>query len=221
MADTGAKHPIVIEGSDSAKTFGIKGFPTMYVVDADGKVAAQGMPNEQMLEQLLQKVRLVPKLPAKLAPMQKLLDARKFAEARAGLSKVAETSVVEEEKSSAQAAVAWIDENATRRMASAAEDLGKGNIADAAQIYRDLSEQYKGTDAGTSAANALKELLADPAKKKELDAADGLAKLKAKIADMKAKKALPFVKGFVNSNKGTKAGDAAQKVLEGLEKELD
>ncbi len=40
----------MIEGTDSAATYEIKGYPTAYLIDPDGKVAMVGMPNEAAIE---------------------------------------------------------------------------------------------------------------------------------------------------------------------------
>lgn len=219
VEQTKAKHPIVIESSDSAATYEIKGFPTMYVLDPDGKVAAQGMPNEGMLEELLKKALKPPALIGKAAATQKLFDGRKYGDARAQLAKLAETGT-DEEKASAAEAVQWIDEMAKRRLASAAEESA-ADPGSAAVSLKQTAEQWKGTPFADDASKALKDLLADPAKKKEVDAAEALVKLEAKIADMKPKKALPFVKGFATSWKGTKAGEKAEKLLADLERKTD
>lgn len=220
VADTSAKHPIVIEGTDSASTYQIKGFPTTYLIGADGKVIAEGMPNEQMIEEALRYVRLVPKLaPAKLAPIQKLLDARKLAEARAALVKARDAGS-EEEKAAATEAIDWIDESGKLALQGAGEMVTSGDFAGAAAEYRRVGEQHKGTEHGDAAAKALKDLLADPARKREVDAADAFEKLREKISDMKPKKALPSVKGFLTSWKGTKAAAEAEKIREKLERAI-
>ncbi|MCG3135274.1 MAG: hypothetical protein HMLKMBBP_02806 [Planctomycetes bacterium] len=219
VEQTKAKHPIVIEGTDSANAYEIKGFPTTYLIDPDGKVSMVGMPNEGAIEELLKRALQPPTLVGKAAATQKLFDARKYGDARAQLAKLAETGT-DEEKASAGEAVKWIDEMAKRRLASAAEESST-DPGSAAVSLRQTAEQWKGTPYADEAAKALKDLLADPAKKKEVDAAEALAKLEAKIADMKPKKALPFVKGFVGSWKGTKAGEKAEKLLSDLERKAD
>lgn len=219
VEQTKAKHPIVIEGTDSAATYEIKGFPTTYLIDPDGKVSMVGMPNEAAIEELLKKALKPPALVGKAAATQKLFEARRYGDARAQLAKLAETGT-DEEKASATEAISWIDEMARRRLASAAEESA-ADPGSAAVSLKQTAEQWKGTPFADDAGRALKDLLADPAKKKEVDAAEALVKLEAKIADMKPKKALPFVKGFTNSWKGTKAGEKAEKLLTDLERKAD
>lgn len=123
VADTGARHPIVIESGDSLRAYGGTGFPTMVVIGADGRIAANGMPNEAMIEDLLKKVRLAPKLPAKLAPAQQLLDRKKYGEARKLLEKSAAEGAPEDERSAATAAIEWIDATGKATVEDARADL--------------------------------------------------------------------------------------------------
>lgn len=216
VAETSAKHPIVIESSDSATSFGIKGFPTTYLIGADGKVVAEGMPSPDMIEAALTKVNLPPALPEKLAAIQKLLDAKKFGEARKALEKpAADEKAAESDRTAAAAMIEWLDGNAKRRLESATAEASSDPVSSAEALSL-LSEQFKGVPAGDEAAKALKDLLADPARKKEVDAAKKLDDLRERIAEMKPKKAIPAVKGFLTSWKGTKAAGEAQKILDKL-----
>ena len=217
VAETKATHPIVIENGDSMPAYESNSFPTIVLIGADGRILATGGIADQQIEEALKAVILPPTLPAKLAPAQALLDKRKFGEARVLLEKAsADEKAAEDDKSAAAAAVTWIDELAKRRMDGAAADASKGDPVSAAETYEQLAEQFKGTPAEGAAAAALKELLADPAKKKEVDGAKAWDKLQTAIRELKPKKAIPKVKGFLSSFKGTKAAEAAQKVLDGL-----
>jgi hypothetical protein len=227
VTETGAKHPIVIESQNSDEAFGVGGYPTIYLIGADGKIiSGKGIPNDAMIEDALKSVRVPPKLTPKLAPQQKLMDARKYGEARAALAKAVET-LTDLDKDQAQAVIAWIDENAAKSLEQAnayagkaadgaTADASKADPVEAAAIYREIAEQYKGLEAANTAAAGLKDLLADPAKKKEVDAADGWEKLQDRIAELKPKKAVPLLKAFLNAHKGTKAAEAAQKVYNRL-----
>ena len=220
VADTKATHPIVIEGSDSAQTFGISGFPSSFLIDADGKVAWSGHPGNltpELIEAQLKNVRLVPQLPAKLSAAQALLDKRKFGDARKLLEKAAaDEKASDEDRKAATDAVAWLDDNAQRHMKSAAEDAAKDPFS-ASEAYSDLAEQYKGTETASAAEKALKDLLSDPAVKKEIDCTRKFADVKARIRDLKPKKAIPIVKGFLSGAKGTKVATQAEELLRTLE----
>lgn len=225
VAKNSPKYPIVIESVDSGKTFGLQGgYPTQYVIDTAGKIAWAGNFFEsepradEILEKLLAAVRLTPELPGKLAPLGKLLEQRKFGEAHGALAKAAadEAAPADERKAAADA-VKWIDETGAAALAAAGENERTGLVADAAAAYETIAAEHAGLDAGTKAAAALKSLLADPKKKREVDGAKALAKARAKAADLAPKKALPVLRSVATNFKGTKAGDEAAKLVEELE----
>lgn len=218
VADTGAKHPVVIEEGDSIKSFAGKGFPTIVLIGADGRVLANGGISDAQIEEALKEVEIAPKLPAKLAAAQALLDKRKYGEARAALEKAgAVESAPEEERKAAQDAVAWLDETAKQRLDRASVKATQGDAVAAAEIYERTIAEYKGAEPAAAAAAALKELTSDPAKKKEIDGAKAWADLQEKIADMKPKKALPLLRSFVSKYEGTKAGEEGRKILQRYE----
>ncbi|MCE9637662.1 MAG: TlpA family protein disulfide reductase [Planctomycetes bacterium] len=221
VAETGAKHVIVMESGDSGNTYKIKGYPSSFLIDVNGKIVGtsdDGGVNDGAIEAQLQKVLLPPKLPAKLAAVQALLDKRKYADARKLLDKAAaDEKATEDDRKAATDAIAWMDEAAKRRMASAAADATAGEYPDAAETYTQIGEQWKGLPAADDAAAALKDLLADPAKKKEIDAAAKFDDVRARIAELKPKKAIPVLRGFLSNWKGTKAGSKAEAILKELE----
>lgn len=217
VAKNKATHPIVIESGDSMRAYKSDSFPTIVLIGADGVILATGGIADQQIEEALKSVVLPPVLPASLAPAQALLDKRRFGEARALLVKAAADEKAEEGgRASATEAVTWIDETAKRRMDGAAADAAKGDPAAAAETYEQVADLWKGAPAADAAAAALKELLSDPARKKEIDAAKAWDKLQTALVELKAKKAVPKLKGFLSNFKGTKAADAAQKALDEL-----
>lgn len=225
VAETGAKHVIVMENGDSGNTYKIKGYPSSFLIDVNGKIVGtsdDGGINDAAIEAQLQKVLLPPKLPAKLAPAQALLDKKKFADARKLLDKAAaDEKASEDDRKAASDAIAWMDEAAKRRLAAAAEDAAAADYPAAAETYTQVGEQWKGLPAADDAAKALKDLLADPAKKEEIDAAAKFDDVRARIAELKPKKAIPVLKGFVSNWKGTKAGSKAEEILKDLEAQVD
>jgi hypothetical protein len=221
VADTSAKHVIVLESGDSGNSYKIKGYPSTFLIDVNGKIVGtsdDGGVSDQAIEAQLAKVLLPPKLTPKLAPAQALLDKKKFADARKLLDKTtADEKAADEDKKAAEEAVKWMDEAAKRQLDAAAADVTGGDYASAAETYVRISEQFKGLPAGTDADKALKDLLADPARKKEIDAANRFDEMKARLSDLKPKKAIPIVKGFLTNWKGTKAGAKAEELLKDLE----
>lgn len=218
VAKFSPKFPIVIESGDSLDKYEGSGFPTQVAIGPDGKIIGDSF-SEQMISDYLGKQHVPPKLPEKLAAAyQKFLDKDKLVDARKMLADVAAGKGSDEEKTAADGMVKWIDEGGASALASAAETDGKGDPAGAAEVYEDLVKSYAGMDAATKAADALKALLADPAKKKEVDAAKALAKARAEAAgEHTAKKKIALFQAVVKAWKDTKAGAKAAQILDKLE----
>jgi hypothetical protein len=217
VAQTGAKFPIVIESTNSIEAYEGRGFPTQVAIGPDGKIIGDSF-SEQMIADYLPKQRIPPKLPEKLqAAYQKLMDKDKLADARKLLVD-ASAKGTEEEKTAAQGMVQWIDEGGTAQLTAAAEADTKGDPAAAAEIYEDLVKSYAGLEPATKAAEAMKTLLADPAKKKEVDGGKALAKARVEASgEAMVKKKIAAFNVVVTKWKGTKAAAKAADIIAKLE----
>lgn len=238
---TKATHAFVSERTDTAYVLGVGAFPYAFLVDVEGTIAWSGHSDNVMpdiVEAELRKVRRPPKLPDSMAAIRKLLDARKYGEARRALERVASPEKVpgagttpgtgtkpgtekmtEADRTAVAEAIAWIDALARRRMDLATVDGIKGDVVSAAEGLERLAAEFKGSEIGENAAKGLKELLADPARRKEYEAAKDLVDLHERIATMRTKKAYELVKAFVADHAGTKAADEARVLLKELEPE--
>lgn len=219
VAKNGAKYPIVVETGDSGDTYEIAGYPSQFVIGPDGKIAGNSF-DEGLVDSLLPRQRIPPKLPEKATDAAKLLEKGKYADARKSLEAFAAGKVSAEDIASASAAMKWIDDAAAASLAAAADSEKVGDVSGAAQGYEDVAADFAGLEAATKAADALKALLADPAKKNEVDGAKALAKARGEARDMTPKKAIPVYKAIATKFKGTKAGEKAQKYMQALEEKL-
>ncbi len=218
VAKNSPKYPIVIETGDSLEKLDGNAFPTQVMIGPDGKIVADNF-SEQAIADYLPKQHVPPALPDKLgAAYQKLMDKDKLADARKMLAEVAAGKGPDDEKTAADGMVKWIDEGGTAALASAAEADSKGDPVSAAEIYEDLVKSYAGLDAAPKAADALKALLADPAKKKEVDASKALTKARADAAgEHTAKKKIAILQAVAKAWKDTKAGVKAAALVDALE----
>lgn len=211
ISTTGAKHPIVIEDGDSLRAFGGTGFPTMALIDSRGRIAVAGMPQEADIERLLADTWSTPVLPKKLAAVQKSLDKGDLAGARKALeTQLAGTGLEEADRKAAEDATKWIDERGVKMLAGADEDDKAGDAFSAAQGYRRVAESFKGAEPATKADAALKALMTDKSKKKEVDGGDLLEKNRAKLRTMKPEQAAAWCKSFVKNFEGTKVAGKVQ-----------
>jgi hypothetical protein len=216
VAKNSAKYPIVIESSDSTVGYEIAAFPSEFVIGPDGRIAGTTF-DPALVDSLLPKQHVAPKLPEKATAAAKALEKGKYADVRKALEAFAAGRVTVEEVSDANAFIKWIDDTGTNVLADAAAADKSGNAADAADTLNGLIEDYAGLDAAVKAADALKALLADPAKKKEVDGAKALDKVRDEARGKSAKKAIPMYKSIVANFKDTKAAAKATKIISDIE----
>jgi hypothetical protein len=222
VAETGAKHPILIEKSDSASAYRINGFPSTFLIDADGKIAwagnGAGFP-ESLLTKLLGEVRLLPDLPKSLDGVRKSLEKKEFGVARKALeAKAAGAGAAAEEKAAAETALKWIDDLAAKRLASAEEDRKAGDAWAAAETLRRLGTEFKGAEAADKAKAALDAILADKGLAHEVEAGDAWAKLSERLKSLKPEQAIQGCRQFVKKWEGTKAAKKADAEVDRLVK---
>lgn len=212
VKDTDSDHPIVIEEGDSMGEFGGGGFPSSYLIDPDGNIAWAGHPaslKDSQIEELLPRVRLAPTLPKKLAPAQKLLEKGDYAGAKKTLDgQIAGTGLDEAERKAAEEAVKWIEDRGASMLASA-ESAAASDPHAAAETLRRAAKNFDGLPTGEKAEAALKALLADKEKKREVDAGDAWEKTKARGKSLKPEQAAAMFRAFAKQYEGTKAGSKA------------
>lgn len=210
------KYPIIVESSDSTIGFDVNKFPSEFVIGPDGRIAGTVF-DPGLIDSLLPKQHVAPKLPEKAIAAAKALEKGKYSDVRKALEAFAAGKVTVEEMSEANAFVKWIDDTGTNVLADAAAADKAGNAADAADTYAGLVDDYAGLDAATKAADLLKALLADPARKKEVDGAKALDKTRDEARGKSAKKAIPMYKAIIAGFKDTKAAAKATKIIADIE----
>jgi AhpC/TSA family protein len=214
VSTTGAKHPILIESSDSATAYNINGFPSTFLIDVNGKVAwagnGAGFP-DSLLEKLLGEVRLTPELPKSMDSIRKSLEKHEYAPARKALeAKGSAPGVAEDERKAAEEAVKWIDRLGEMKLSSAEDDRKGGDAWAAADSLRRVVTEFKGLEASDKAKAALDAILADKDLKREVDAGDSWAKLEERLKALKPEPAIQGCRQFAKKWEGTKAAAKAE-----------
>lgn len=221
VKDTGCRHPVVIEGGDSVDAFGTENFPTLILIDTEGRVAWSGRPGsleDAEIEKLLRFAHPLPPLPKKLAPVLRSLEKGDCAGARKALEgMLAGTGLDEPERKAATAAVKWIDDRGAAMLASAAEDEKRGEAWAAAVTLRRAAESFKGLETSTKAEAALKALDGDKDKKREVEAGDAWEKAREKVRTMKLDLGAALCREFAKRYEGTKAAEKAKAMADRLE----
>lgn len=216
VAKNNAKYPIVVESSDSFAGYEAKAYPSQFVIGPDGRIAGNTF-DPALVDSLLPKQHVAPKLPERATAAAKALEKGKYADVRKALEAFAAGKNSVDEIKAAEDFMKWIDDTGTSVLADAAAADKAGSAADAADTYAGLIADYAGLDAAVKADDALKALLADPAKKKEVDGAKALDKVRDEARGKPAKKAIPMFKAIVTTFKDTKAAAKAAKIISDIE----
>jgi hypothetical protein len=213
VGDTKATHPIVIEDGDSAGAFGIGGFPSSFLIDADGKIAWSGHPasiQEAEIERLLQDVRLVPELPRKFAAVQKSMEKGDYAGARKSLDgQLAGTTLSDEERKAAEEAVKWIDDRGAGLLSSAEADGKRGDWFAASETLNRVIDSFKGLEPAAKAKETLDGILKDKDRKREVEAGEVYEKTRTKAKALKPEQAAQMMRAVAKKYEGTKAAEKA------------
>ncbi len=214
VESTGATHPIVIEGSDTTKEWGVKGFPSSYLVGPDGKVAWTGHPGgmqESQIEELLRKVRLAPPLPKSLSAVGKDIEKNKLADALKKLDgDIGGGRLAAEDAKAAEETKQWLLDKGNGWITSAEAESKAGNYYEAAEALDNAADAFKGHEIGDKAAAALKELLSDGDRKKEVDGGKALAQARERAGKLKPKEKAALFRAVAARYKGTKAAEKAE-----------
>jgi hypothetical protein len=221
----GAKYPLVKIKADAKGPYGIKFYPSVYVIDPDGNVFStpgERMPSEQQIEELLQRATLAPKMPddARYDPLRGMWKKREFLKLRDYLDKnLAAPNLDAGMKDVFTAQRAELDkrqQSALKRI----ESLGAGpDYAAAEEQLETIEKQWKGLEPSAAAAKERARFGADAAIKKEIAAGKALQKLLASFDMSKSstkKKLIPELEKFAKKHEGTHAGKQAADKLAAL-----
>lgn len=215
----GAKYPLVRINKADVAAYGIKAYPSAYVLDPDGNVFSTpdgGMPSDGTIEELLKKVVAGPKLPkdARYDPLRSLFKKGEYLKVRDFLDKnLAAPNLDAEMKEVFTAQRASIDKRAETTLARITA-LGAGpDYAASEDALEKIEKQWKGLPPADAAVKERARFGADPAIKKELAAGRALQKLigsfdMGKVAQRR--KLADELGRFAKKYEGTHAGKQAQ-----------
>jgi len=222
----GAKYPFVKAKGVNEK-YGIKFFPSVYCIDADGLVHSvpdDRMPSEQAIEDLLKSVSLAPKLPddPRYEPLRSMWDKRDYAKVRDYLDKMlaqpnldaAMREVFDAQKADLTKRVDAQQKRIER--AAAGPDYAAGSD----QLEK-IMKEWKGFPPEAAAKKELDRFAADAAIKKELSAGKALQKLVASFDKEKpaqVRKLAVELDKFRKKYEGTHAAKQAEEMIGQLRK---
>ena len=216
----GAKYPIVQVEKKDVDPYGLKFFPSVYVIDPDGVVHSvpdDRMPTEQQIEELLARVSLAPKLPAEARydAVRAMWQKSEFVKLRDYLAKMLAApnldAAMKDVFTAQQEQLQKKTDAALRRIGK----LGEGPDYAAAEVQLEkIGKQWKGMPPAEAAQKELARFGSDAAIKKELSAGRALQKLKAGYDSGKASQRIKLIEAlqqFRKKNEGTFAASQAEK----------
>ena len=227
--EKGITYPVAFDPSRKVGNvdYGVTGIPHGFLLDPKGVVVWEGHPaslqvtdiEEQLKRADVFSLREVDKSLAKAAEAFK---KGLFAAAQKSADEILKKKdATETQKTDAQYILDEIKGVAERKMASAKEAAEAKRFLSAQEDYGFLADHFKGTDTEKEAKDALKALLADPAAKKEIEAAKALKNIlehDGKIKNEKSRRATMMndLKAFLAKYKDTDAAKQAEEQLNSL-----
>lgn len=221
----GASYPLVRVAKADVAAFGIKFYPSVYVLDPKGNVFSvpeDRMPSDSQIEELLKGVKHGPRMPdeARYDPLRALWQKGDLLKVRDYLDKnLAAPNLDAGMKDVFTSQRAGIDAREQKALARV-EALGKGpDFAVAEAALEKLERQWKGLPPADAAAKERARFVADAAIKKELVAGRALQKLLSQFDASKQaqrKKLIEELERFGKKYEGTHAAKKAETKMAGL-----
>lgn len=221
-----ARYPTVVEKTNSMRAYGRTSVPSAFLINSNGRILWLGHPGnlqDTTIDEAIENTKILPAWPNALKAAKKSFLKDKYAEA---LSKVAKElgndRLGEEDTAAAEGIRDWLTWYGESTLEGAKKDSEASHYYEASATYEHLVALYKKHETATKAGAALKELLSDSDRKREVKAGKKLAKILEAIKDLKPKKALKKLKPMLSKRyEETAAGKKAAQIAEQLEQKLE
>lgn len=205
------------------QAFGFNAFPSAALVAPDGSVLYAGSPSgvtAQLIEQHLDKVRLMPELPESLSDVTKEYEDDDYENAIKKLERhLGKDQLDEAERTAAKDYLEALIASGRDAVETARKQLAGGDPYAAWLRLEQLVERFGRHAVGQEAAELQESIEDDKAHDDELSAGKKWDKLREKLADLSDNKAEKALESFVRKYGETKAGEAAQKRLAALKRQ--
>ena len=212
----------IVSAPEAGGKYGVKGYPTYYLVSAKGEVLAgpqHSKFSDEQIEKALKDVVLFPDVPDKgeFKSIKKLWKKRKLVEVSRSLTKILQNeSATAEDRAAAQSIRKVLDS----RIEGALETVKKApkgpDYYATEKRLKSIVKDFKGMPVAAEAAAILKEFKKDAKIKKEIGASKKLASLRKKYKLTKRsdqKKLKTALSSFLRRYSGTVAADKARTLL--------
>ncbi len=209
------EHPtVMVSGEETDRVYGIKAFPSGFLVDAEGVVVWAGHPGElddDTLKKALGGVVVSPPLSEEHKAIDELRRSRKYGKAHAALLKALAKSPDDAElKAAADHLVAQLD----RRMQGAKQALDAGEYGRAMKLYQEVTDDFAGMPGADEAKPAAAALKKDKAAADDLAAAAKLEDAEEKWIEGDLEKALDAYASIAKKYPDTPSGKRAEEMVQ-------
>ncbi len=218
------RYPIV-SAPAAGEQYGVKGYPTYYLVSAKGQVLAgpqHGKFSDDQIEKALKDVMLFPDVPDKGAfkAIKKSWKKRNFLEVSRNLTKVLQDeTAAAEDKAAAESIKKALDGRIEDALATVKKAKAGPDYCAVEEDLKTIVKDFKGMPVEAEAKAMLDDFKRDDKIKKEISAGKKLTSLRKRYDPNKRgdqKKLVAALASFVKKNGGTYAGQKAEKMLESL-----
>jgi hypothetical protein len=164
----GAKYPLVQVDKKDVDPYGLKYFPSVYVIDPDGVVYSvpdDKMPTDQQIEELLARVSLAPKMPAdaRYDPVRAMWQKNEFGKLRDYLAKMLVAPNLDAAMKDVFTAQQELLQKKTDAAIARIGKLGSGPDYAAAEVQLEkIGRQWKGLPPADAAQKELARFGSDP-----------------------------------------------------------
>jgi hypothetical protein len=199
----------IIKGEKTDAFYGVRGFPSAYLLDARGRVIWSGHPGaleEKTIADALAKSAVVAPLPDALKDINKLIAKQELGKAWDAAGKALATKAGDKDLERVRTE---IEKALAKKMDAAKAAAAASDFGTAVDLYEEVTAEFEGMPAASEAKAPHDAILADPNAKDELAAAAQMKKADAEVRKGEFEKAVAIWKATAKKYGSTKSGARA------------
>jgi hypothetical protein len=208
----------IVNAKDVLKTYGGRGYPSAWVLDADGKCIWEGHPNnikDEMVEEWVKGLapgKITKEVQKQLKPAVDAYNKGQFGKA---FEAVAEHLTSEDEKVKADAEYVngVIEKRKAAGEAKAKKFRDAGDLVKLLPVLEEEAKGWEGSEYGKTCGEEAKTVKASKEYKLCVKAADAWAKLEPKLVDLADDKAVKALEKFIKDYPNTPQAKLAEEKL--------
>lgn len=209
------KFPVaIVGGSDFDKMYGVRGFPSSFLVGPDGTVEWAGHPGnfpESVLEKMLEELELPPELNGDYEEIQESFAERRYGKAWKAIERDLSKDPDDDQLKGASE---FLTKTVADKLAAAEAAIGEAEYGKARRLYEELLDAWKDVPGADAAKPALAELKKNKDAKDELSASEKLDDAVALFRKGKLEKAAKSFAVIAKKYPDTPSGLRAEELAE-------